>query len=92
MGRGSRDRGGGPFGSGQQQPRDRHRAGADALAADDLERPPPGASPVPQLARKPSGRDHREFPTVEVFIRDSQPIGRVCGMGLCVEDPSGTRA
>jgi hypothetical protein len=36
--------------------------------------------------------DTRNLPTQEVVIRDGQPIWRVCGSGLCVEDPSGTRA
>lgn len=36
--------------------------------------------------------DFRALPTQEVVIRDGQPIWRVCGCGLCVEDASGTRA
>lgn len=36
--------------------------------------------------------DTRSMPTQEVVIRDGQPIWRVCGQGLCVEDRSGTRA
>lgn len=36
--------------------------------------------------------DYRNMPELEVVIRDGQPIWRVCGMGLCVEDGSGTRA
>jgi hypothetical protein len=36
--------------------------------------------------------DTRSLPTQEVVIRDGQPVWRVCGAGLCVEDASGTRA
>lgn len=36
--------------------------------------------------------DTRHLPTREVVIRDGQPVWRICGMGLCVEDRSGTRA
>lgn len=32
------------------------------------------------------------LPTREVIIRDGEPWWRVCGMGLCVEDRSGSRA
>lgn len=32
------------------------------------------------------------MPTREVVIRDGEPIWRICGMGLCVEDRSGIRA
>lgn len=34
----------------------------------------------------------RSLPTQEVVIRDGQPIWRVCGDGICVEDASGTKA
>ena len=36
--------------------------------------------------------DTRNLLTQEVVIRDGQPIWRVCGDGICVEHPSGTRA
>lgn len=36
--------------------------------------------------------DTRQLPTQEVIIRGGQPIWRVCGQGMCVEDSSGTRA
>jgi hypothetical protein len=36
--------------------------------------------------------DVRRLPTTEVVIRNGQPIWRVCGAGMCVEDCSGTRA
>lgn len=36
--------------------------------------------------------DTRNLPTREVVVRNGQPIWRVCGQGLCVEDASGTRA
>lgn len=36
--------------------------------------------------------DIRSCPTQEVVIRDGQPIWRVCGQGLCVEEASGVRA
>jgi hypothetical protein len=36
--------------------------------------------------------DHSKLPTLEVVIRNGSPVWRVCGMGLCVEDRSGTRA
>lgn len=32
------------------------------------------------------------YPTVEVVIRNGQPIWQVCGAGLCVEEKSGSRA
>ena len=34
----------------------------------------------------------RDLPTRELVIRDGQAIWRICGLGMCVEDPSGTRA
>ena len=36
--------------------------------------------------------DSRSLPTREVVIRNGQPVWRICGQGLCVEDSSGTRA
>lgn len=36
--------------------------------------------------------DARNLPTREVVIRDGQPIWRVCGGGICVEEHSGVRA
>lgn len=36
--------------------------------------------------------DARNLPTREVVIRDGQPVWRICGQGICVEDRSGTRA
>jgi hypothetical protein len=36
--------------------------------------------------------EFRALPTQEVIIREGQPIWRVCGAGLCVEDRSGTKA
>jgi hypothetical protein len=36
--------------------------------------------------------EFRSLPTQEVIIREGQPIWRVCGAGLCVEDRSGTKA
>ena len=36
--------------------------------------------------------DFRGLPTTEVIIRDGQPVWRVCGQGVCVEDRSGTQA
>lgn len=36
--------------------------------------------------------DTRQLPTTEVVIRDGQPVWRVCGGGLCVENQSGIRA
>lgn len=33
-----------------------------------------------------------ELPTIEVVIRDGQPIWRVCALGMCVEEASGERA
>lgn len=35
--------------------------------------------------------DFRALPTQEVIIRHGEPIWRVCGHGLCVEDRSGTK-
>ena len=42
--------------------------------------------------RQPMGMDARSMPTQEMVIRDGQPIWRVCGQGLCIEDASGIRA
>lgn len=36
--------------------------------------------------------DARDLPTRELVIRDGQAVWRICGLGMCVEDPSGTRA
>jgi hypothetical protein len=36
--------------------------------------------------------DTRQLPTQEVVIRNGQPVWRVCGAGMCVEDASGIRA
>lgn len=36
--------------------------------------------------------DTRQLPTQEVVIRNGQPVWRVCGSGMCIEDASGTRA
>ena len=36
--------------------------------------------------------DQRSLPTREMIIRDGRAIWRICGLGMCVEDPSGTRA
>jgi hypothetical protein len=38
------------------------------------------------------GMDIRQLPTTEVVIRNGQPVWRVCGAGLCIEDQSGIRA
>lgn len=43
-------------------------------------------------ATRPAAMDTRRLPTREVVIRDGQPVWRICGMGICVEDTSGTRA
>lgn len=32
------------------------------------------------------------MPTIEVVVRDGEPIWRVCAAGYCVEDRSGVRA
>jgi hypothetical protein len=42
--------------------------------------------------RHTEGMNFRGLPTTEVVIRDGQPVWRVCGQGVCVEDRSGTQA
>jgi hypothetical protein len=53
---------------------------------------PCAASDLGNLSPRPIVMDAREMPTREMVIRDGQPVWRVCGMGICIETGSGTKA